>query len=144
MNLASHVAGPPTQNPIRSLRQGMPPAAVSLRRIDQQAVAKALADPELVHPQGTTAIITPDSADPTLLTTPRAVAVKATDAKGLEFDTVIVIEPADFLDAGEFGRRQLYVALTRPTQRLVVLHSRPLPPSFDGLVQRHRLGDGGP
>ncbi len=48
-------------------------------------------------------------------------------AKGLEFDTVIVVEPARFLDAPG-GLSLLYVALTRATVRLAVVHERPLPP----------------
>jgi DNA helicase IV len=42
-------------------------------------------------------------------------------AKGLEFDHVVVVEPA------RIELRELYVALTRPTKTLVVVHSRPLP-----------------
>ncbi len=48
-------------------------------------------------------------------------------AKGLEFDHVVVVEPAAVADGGERGLRELYVALTRPTKTLVVVHSRPLP-----------------
>jgi DNA helicase IV len=48
-------------------------------------------------------------------------------AKGLEFDHVIVIEPAAVADDGDRGLRELYVALTRPTKTLVVVHARPLP-----------------
>ncbi len=51
----------------------------------------------------------------------------ARDAKGLEFDHVIVVEPA-LVAAREQGLRHLYVALTRPTKTLVVVHARPLPP----------------
>ena len=50
----------------------------------------------------------------------------ARDAKGLEFDHVIVVEPA-LVAAREQGLRELYVALTRPTKTLVVVHARPLP-----------------
>jgi DNA helicase IV len=61
--------------------------------------------------------------------TPRA-------AKGLEFDHVVVVEPALVAGSGqgahEQGLRELYVALTRPTRSLVVLHARPLP---DALVR---------
>ena len=50
------------------------------------------------------------------------------EAKGLEFDHVVVVEPALIVDeGGERGLRELYVALTRPTKTLVVVHSRPLP-----------------
>lgn len=50
-------------------------------------------------------------------------------AKGLEYDHVIVVEPAAFLDAapGETGLRHLYVALTRAVSHLTVVHQRPLP-----------------
>ncbi|MGZ8717240.1 MAG: HelD family protein, partial [Gaiellaceae bacterium] len=46
-------------------------------------------------------------------------------AKGLEFDHVVVVEPAAIAEVGEQGLRELYVALTRPTKTLVVVHSRP-------------------
>jgi DNA helicase IV len=51
------------------------------------------------------------------------------EAKGMEFDNVIVVEPAQIVDeaAGGQGLRELYVALTRPTTRLIIVHSRPLP-----------------
>jgi DNA helicase IV len=53
------------------------------------------------------------------------------EAKGLEFDHVVVVEPALIAEeGGERGLRELYVALTRPTKTLVVVHARPLP---DGL-----------
>ena len=47
-------------------------------------------------------------------------------AKGLEFDTVFVVEPARFLDEPN-GLSLLYVALTRSTDRLTIVHERPLP-----------------
>ena len=47
-------------------------------------------------------------------------------AKGLEFDHVVVVEPA-LIAEGAQGLRALYVALTRPTKTLVVVYSRPLP-----------------
>jgi DNA helicase IV len=49
--------------------------------------------------------------------------------KGLELDGVVVVEPARIV-AGPSGLRALYVALTRPTQRLVVVHAEELPPSM--------------
>ncbi|HEY6053056.1 MAG TPA: ATP-binding domain-containing protein, partial [Gaiellaceae bacterium] len=56
----------------------------------------------------------------------------AREAKGLEFDHVVVIEPAAIADeAGEQGLRELYVALTRPTKTLVVVHARPLPAALN-------------
>ena len=49
-------------------------------------------------------------------------------AKGLEFDIVVVVEPAGIVDAEPAGHRALFVALTRPTRRLVIVHARALPP----------------
>jgi DNA helicase IV len=41
---------------------------------------------------------------------------------------VVVVEPAAIVaEGGESGLRELYVALTRPTKTLVVVHARPLP-----------------
>ncbi len=48
-------------------------------------------------------------------------------AKGLEVDAVVVVEPAAIVESEIQGLRALYVALTRPTQRLVIVHAEPLP-----------------
>jgi DNA helicase IV len=48
-------------------------------------------------------------------------------AKGLEFDAVVVVEPAAIAAESEHGARLLFVALTRPVQRLVIAHAQPLP-----------------
>ncbi len=61
---------------------------------------------------------------------PRVVLVPASLAKGLEYDQVIVVEPADIVDAEYaevLGLRRLYVVLTRAVSALTVLHARPLP-----------------
>jgi DNA helicase IV len=50
--------------------------------------------------------------------------------KGLELDAVIVVEPSQIVADQEHGFRALYVALTRPTQRLSVLHTGDLPASL--------------
>jgi DNA helicase IV len=47
--------------------------------------------------------------------------------KGLELDGVVVVEPSDIVDDESMGLRALYVALTRATQRLTVVHGRELP-----------------
>ena len=53
-------------------------------------------------------------------------------AKGLEFDSVVVVEPAGIIaeGAGARGRRALYVAMTRTTRRLHIVHAGPLPPEL--------------
>jgi DNA helicase IV len=53
--------------------------------------------------------------------------VPVTLAKGLEFDDVIVVEPARIAAAESRGLHRLYVALTRAVSRLTVLHAEPLP-----------------
>ncbi len=47
--------------------------------------------------------------------------------KGLELDASVVVEPAAILEEEVQGARALYVALTRATKRLVLVHERPLP-----------------
>ena len=47
--------------------------------------------------------------------------------KGLELDGVVVVEPSVIVDSIEHGMRALYVALTRSTQRLTVVHADELP-----------------
>jgi DNA helicase IV len=52
--------------------------------------------------------------------------LEPSEAKGLEFDAVVVVEPADiYVDAR--GGRLLYVALTRAVQELAIVHADPLP-----------------
>ncbi len=67
--------------------------------------------------------------------TPRLAGVAATvldppDAKGLEFDAVVVVEPAVIAGGTSRGLRLLYVALTRAVQELVIVHAQPLPPAL--------------
>jgi DNA helicase IV len=62
-------------------------------------------------------------------------AVAPSETKGLEFDSVLVVEPERILGAGPRGAAELYVALTRATQRLGVLYRGPLPSALSGLVE---------
>ena len=62
----------------------------------------------------------------------RLTVVPVSVIKGLELDGVIVVEPADLVEAQQFGMRALYVALTRSTRRLTVVHSRALPEPMVG------------
>ena len=63
-------------------------------------------------------------------------AVTPAETKGLEYDAVLVVEPDRILADGPRGAAELYVALTRATQRLGVLHQRPLPAALTGLAVR--------
>ncbi|MFF8017355.1 HelD family protein [Streptomyces sp. NPDC007929] len=99
------------------------------------AVAKAVG--ELTPAEGRLAVIAPRDlhrslaarldgvtagAEPDLTRT--VVLLDPRQAKGLEFDSVLVVEP------GRYGTSDLYVALTRATQRLGVLHTGELPASL--------------
>jgi superfamily I DNA/RNA helicase len=53
--------------------------------------------------------------------------VPAPSVKGLEFDAVVVVEPAAISVDDRRGLRLLYVALTRPIQHLSIVHAEPLP-----------------
>lgn len=99
------------------------------------AVARAVA--ELTPEEGRLAVIAPRElheeiaapldgvaagAEPDLTRT--VVLLGPRQAKGLEFDHVLVVEP------GRFGTSDLYVALTRATQRLGIVHREALPASL--------------
>ncbi|MBX6385311.1 MAG: AAA family ATPase [Microbispora sp.] len=72
---------------------------------------------------------------PAALDAPVAV-LTVTEAKGLEFDTVIVVEPGRILSESPRGPSDLYVALTRATSRLGVIHTGDLPEVLAGLEPR--------
>jgi DNA helicase IV len=107
-------------------------AAPTIRHVaEEHLLAEAYHEAErLAREEGLLALIVPDELmggagedghlfDGIPVLTPR-------QSKGLEFDHVIVVEPA-LVAAHEQGLRELYVALTRPTKTLVVVHARPLP-----------------
>ncbi|KAA2255491.1 DUF2075 domain-containing protein [Solihabitans fulvus] len=62
-------------------------------------------------------------------------AVAASETKGLEFDAVLVVAPERILADGPRGAAELYVALTRATQRLGILHQGPLPSALTVLTE---------
>ena len=80
---------------------------------------------------GLTETLSAAGLDPEVLTDaaagPRLSVVPATLAKGLEFDSVLVVEPADIVAAEPRGLNRLYVVLTRAVSRLVVIHAQRLP-----------------
>ena len=52
--------------------------------------------------------------------------IDSDEVRGIEFDAVLVVEPADFPQ--NYGRRgPLYTALTRPNRELAIVHAKPLP-----------------
>lgn len=60
------------------------------------------------------------------------VLVPADLVKGLEFDHVVLVEPAEVAAWGLHGLRLLYVALTRAVSTLAVVHAADLPPELSG------------
>jgi DNA helicase IV len=62
-------------------------------------------------------------------------AVPVSETKGLEFDAVLIVGPMRILAGGPRGAAELYVALTRATQRLGVLHNCPLPHALTALAE---------
>jgi DNA helicase IV len=120
----------PDVAPPISYRTGAAPPAV--RRVEpEHLLAEAYHEAaRLAAEDGLLAVIAPDELvdsppededlwDGVPVLTPR-------QAKGLEFDNVVVVEPA-LIAAHDQGLRELYVALTRPTKTLVVVHAQPLP-----------------
>ena len=65
----------------------------------------------------------------------RLTLLSVDDAKGLEFDSVTVVEPGQIVAESPQGLRALYVAFTRATQRLTIVHSDPLPSALAGVSQ---------
>jgi DNA helicase IV len=112
---------PDVEPPLAYRQGGAPPKLV---RVGVDELLSAASREAAEFDDGLLAIIGPRSLvesevleDTFLLTPPQA--------KGLEFDHVVVIEPALIIEeGGERGLRELYVALTRPTRTLVVVHSR--------------------
>jgi DNA helicase IV len=120
---------PRIERPLASRVGGSEPI---LRRVPEDVLLREAyrEAAQLAREEGLVALIVPDElVEPALahesafdsipLLTPRS-------AKGLEFDHVIVVEPA-LIAARAQGLRELYVALTRPTTTLVVVYARPLP-----------------
>ena len=77
-------------------------------------------------------------ADPEVDLESPVVVLPIAKAKGLEFDAVVLVEPAEMLAESPRGANDLYVALTRSTQRLAVVHAAELP----GMLQRLSAGTG--
>jgi DNA helicase IV len=125
-------AEPGIDLPTAVRKAGVAPSLVESSEEEVPQVVREAARVLLAEVEGTVGVITPtarrdevagwldglvvDSAE-------RLQAVGALDAKGMEYDGVIVVEPAQIRDESETGVRTLYVALSRATQRLVTVGS---------------------
>jgi len=134
----------PHVRPSRSVRTaGDPPLILAL---ETGALAHAVATEvqALAQRWTTVGVIAPVSKLDAIAAALRAAAIDFTDArrqnlsesvtllppssaKGLEFDAVVVVEPARIVAEEPSGVRVLYVALTRAVQHLGILHAEPLP-----------------
>jgi DNA helicase IV len=150
-NRVMHVAAPGLRAP-RSVREGDSSPAV-VRAFDRPAMladmaasATALLD-ELRD--GNVAVVCADSAANEVEEALRAAGLEfgrastsGLDArltvvpvgviKGLELDGVVVVEPSEIVAEQQYGMRALYVALTRSTRRLTVVHCQELPAPMVG------------
>jgi hypothetical protein len=108
--------------PTRSYRPG---GALSVRRVADLPGAVRDAVREIPRDESVAVITADHMAD---VFGPLGVAVlPASIIKGLEYDHVIVVEPAALVAAEPRGLNRLYVALTRAVASLTVLHREPLP-----------------
>jgi DNA helicase IV len=136
----------PGEKPPESVREeGVPPRAV--RGLEHIAAVVA-AELEGLEDGGRLAVIAPgariaglaqalpeavpgDQAE--VLDSPVALLTVG-QSKGLEFDRVVLADPVGILDQNPAGGHDLYVAITRATHRLTVVHDGDLPASLHRLV----------
>ena len=143
------VAAPDLQPP-RSVREdGDPPRFVRAQGTDQLSMAVAVAVRGVLEAVGTgnIAVIVPASlvddvakaledAGLEFGIAPRSgldlqvTIVPVGMVKGLEVDASVVVEPAGIVAEETQGHRALYVALTRSTKRLCIVHAEVLPPTL--------------
>jgi DNA helicase IV len=138
----------PTVEPSRSVRStGEQPRFVATT--SSALVADTIAQVRAaLERTGTVAVIAPPTLHPAIIgglagvgasseatdALDAAVAVlEPAEAKGLEFDHVVVVEPAQLVSADRTGLRLLYMSITRTTKTLTVVHAEALP---EGLTLR--------
>lgn len=147
MRVAAHVLeeAAPELSPPESIREdGDPPRFVDAGGNLGSTVARVAAEElEAVAP-GSVAVICPTSMVDELDGALAAAGIEASRAtrhgldtgitlvpvslvKGLELDAAVVVEPLSVLEEEAQGVRALYVALTRATKRVAIVHDRPLP-----------------
>jgi DNA helicase IV len=147
MALATRVlrVAAPALTPPTSIREGdAPPSIVRVGRAELGTGVVAAIETLSANVSGSTAVVVPGSLVEEMTEALRAGNVSfgvapqdGLDApvtlvpvglvKGLELDGVVVVEPARIVAEEVQGMRALYVALTRATKTLAVVHAEPLP-----------------
>ncbi|MFI9155076.1 HelD family protein [Streptomyces sp. NPDC053367] len=127
--------------PARSLRHD---GELTVSAVDDLASATVSAVRAALGREGSVAVITTDDAVAATAaalrgagvetataeqvgTAARVTVLPATVVKGLEYDHVVVVEPAAIVESEPRGLHRLYVVVTRAVSRLDILHTRPLP-----------------
>ena len=129
--------------PTSSIRQGRTAPTIRAVAADEVPGASLAEAYALMADHALIAVIAPDELVPELVRLARrhdevgvlerdamsrpVTIVPAPASKGLEFDAVVVAEPALIAGADPRGLRLLYVAMTRPIQHLSIVHGLPLP-----------------
>ncbi|MFE2531564.1 HelD family protein [Streptomyces sp. NPDC059371] len=121
--LLSRIA--PGQTPSRSIRHGEPPRRLTATpHTISTTVAEELRAQTEAHPSELLAVICADDRVEELASAGVARwarLVPASEARGLEFDAVVIVAPEEIATARPSGERDLYVALTRATKRLCTI-----------------------
>ena len=143
----------PDERPPESVRsEGVGPRAIKAGAGGLVAAAARAARADLAElggpDGGRLAIIAPDALIPGLADAigeatagdrpesldAAAALLTVSQAKGLEFDRVVLVEPAGVITQSPNGGHDLYVAITRATHRLTVVHEGDLPASLTSLA----------
>ena len=146
--LTSVAPGEPPPDSVRE--EGVPPRALRISSSSLAAGAAEVAEAERAETGegGRLAVIAPAARmaelaralpaavpgdRPEVLDAPVALLTVG-QAKGLEFDRVVLVDPAGILAQSPAGGHDLYVAITRATHRLTVVHDGDLPPALHRLA----------
>lgn len=115
----------PGARPSRAVRTGgaLPRLVVGA---DAPAAARSVVDKLLDEVEGTVGVVAPVGgtapyAEALAGLPARVQVMNALDAKGLEFDAAVIVDPRTIAEQAPSGLRTLYVALTRATRSLVVV-----------------------
>jgi AAA domain len=106
---------------------GVPPVERDVPKDELAGAVRTAAEELLDQVEGTVGVITPigrrDEVAPWVddLDRARLQVVNSLEAKGMEYDGVVLVEPGQIRADSESGVRTLYVALSRATQRLTIL-----------------------